>query len=616
MSSFYCVHYRSIFTDKNGIGFTGEYLSTYCEDCKKMACYHLDIIETISRCNSCHCHATQQDVIRHLQIFVNDGHVDDSNDKCPCGHSIKEHPYFYSQIKKRKREPLTIMNLIINGDHFIILGDVCDFLHLKDIAVLDSAFTNHKYRTSWNDFLEKKYEFKINLYANRNHMFKETYIQQLLKYGIWLKLKRANVSLLDLGRIAIHESYDISEYNKVVNNSFFEDVEVDMTKYYEEATILFYKYTFCRVKELRIINSTSRCDENEIEIEVWSEIINLIPQIFNNIVILDLQLGLIFSDRELSNFASPIAKYCTSLSEIYLEGLEGDTVNELCKTLKESNNTSLTILSFQGWSCGTKVLSLEYLQRFHLKELFLHSYYVCNKSITLLVNNCTSLKTLSLKNVKFSSKLVSDWLSESLEELAFDNCCFVEYKIDFLGFNYRSLKCVSEFTQSGDLPYGIFETVTKYDDKLEEFLWPKYNESLYFGIKLEFKNITLSNLHILNINDDTLVTEETLINQIIRNGGKLKEIYIFNWHCTDLSLDAIGDSCPHLSTIGLYVDDLRMTEAGLKRLIDKCLQLKFIVFHYDPNSNLRSLNIMLQYYPFDDICRNRNISIYFKDLTK
>ena len=78
-------------------------------------------------------------------------------------------------------------------------------------------------------------------------------------------------------------------------------------------------------------------------------------------------------------------------------------------------------------------------------------------------------------------------------------------------------------------------------------------------------------------------------------------------------MDAIGDSCPHLSTIGLFLDDLRMTEAGLKRLIDKCLQLKFIVLHYNPTKRY-DMPVNRKLDLFQNTFQTRNIQCYWDDL--
>jgi hypothetical protein len=145
------------------------------------------------------------------------------------------------------------------------------------------------------------------------------------------------------------------------------------------------------------------------------------------------------------------------------------------------------------------------------------------------------------------------------------------------------------------------------DEKVD---WPIYKPSMYDDKKIEFNNLDLPNLNKLDVSYDSLFAEESFIKNIIQKGSQLEEIIIWNWHCTDKSLDAISDNCHSLICIGLHVDGIRMTLPALEKLIKKCEQLKHIALFYCIDHTFTWPNIeKQQYYPVKALCQNRNITV-------
>ena len=239
------------------------------------------------------------------------------------------------------------------------------------------------------------------------------------------------------------------------------------------------------------------------------------------------------------------------------------------------------------------------------------------------------MENLHLIGVNFLDGNISNWKSLSLRELIFYKCkeCMKEelyetlfaydedgdqqyYKSGYFLNNIIDAKYHIEVYENDE--DCIFETVTLSCSSLtgDEVVWPVYKPSLYEGIKIEFDNLDLPNLNKLDVSYDSLFTEETFIAQLIKKGSNLKEIHIWNWHCTDKSLNAISDKCSSLIAIGLHIDGLRMTLSALDNLIKKCREhLKHIFILNGGDHTFSWPDLDEQYYAVKALCINNNITV-------
>ena len=624
MSSYYCANTRSFFFESN---FD---LSTECTNCKHLGCYHVDITNGI--CKNCYCLATPEDVIKQFHLLKKDKNSKfDLNSKCPCGHLLSDHSNasilseklmkYYIDLehshedddallqlcKKTKREPVNInvlMNLEISQFNKIsCLMEICDYLLFTDIVTFDSAFNNHEFRRSWTAFLKNKYKFRVVIIGYCLKSF--SYIKKLLHFYVWLYKRNYKVCYIQM----MTSIYDV---DASVSEQYFKQ----MLGNNELANV------FDGCKSLISHNSGKYAD-------ALYNITKISLDTFRSLEELDLRTDIGSPSRSIiDNDVTIIIKNCPMLSRISL-CVYSDQVTGLCDSLNKQNKL-LTMLDLEHpqdpfYRDPIVISSFYLLKDLPLETLHLKNYNVHNDDITILVNSCSHLHELHLIGITFDNKIISSWNSSSMKALTLRNCYYMKTEDMILtytdddyilpkAYEFRGIRdALHHIDHIKDTQDGTceFKTITKLDFLLEEVSWPIYDSSFYDDFLLEFQDINFINLNYFDVSFDTLVNEKSLIREIIQKGNELKVVLLFNWHVTNLSLDSISENCPLLQTIFLCIDDLRMTELGLKGLIDNCKYLKCIIFYHEEESSLNVPDFKLLYYAFEDICESRRIRIKF-----
>jgi hypothetical protein len=582
-------------------------------------------------CKNCYCLATPEDIKQFHLLNKDKKSKHDENRKCPCGHLLSDHSNasilskklmkYYIDLehshedddallkifKKTKREPVNInvlMNLEISQFNKIsCFMEICDYLLFADIVKFDSAFNNHEFRRSWTAFLKNKYEFRVVIIG---HCLDFSYIKKLLHFYVWLYKRNYKVCYIQM----MTSIYD-------VDASESEQYFKQMLDNNELANV------FDGCKSL-IFNSSGKY------VDALYNITKMSVNTFRSLEELDLRTNIESPSRSIiDNDVTIIIKNCPMLSRISLD-VYSDQVTGLCDSLKK-HSKSLTMLDLEHpqdpfYDAVTIVIYSFYLLKdLPLETLHLTNYKVHNDDITILVNSCSHLHELHLIGITFDNKIISSWNSSSMKALTLRNCYYMKTEDMILSYtnddyifpkaySFRRLEhALHHIEDLKDTQDGTceFKTIKKLDFMLKEVSWPIYDSSFYDDFLLEFQEMNLINLNYFDVTNDTLVNEKSLMKEIIQKGKNLKKLLIFNWHLTDLLLDSISQSCPRLREIFLCIDDLRMTELGLKRLIDNCKNLRCIIFYQGHETSYDIPDFKILYYVFEDICKSKGIKIKF-----
>ena len=417
-----------------------------------------------------------------------------------------------------------------------------DYLSLKEIAQLDSAFCNHSDRRKWLDSLKC---YRPSRYVT---IYSENFAKWLILKNIQLRMLVLKVSISEeVSRQLFQNSSNLKTLRIIKNTNnndmilSFESLRnlatncqqlelLDMRNIQTPEGGLEVLSTTCHqlqyitltnVDDIQGLNKLIQMNNSLIDLHIETYHMHGIGEIFEN-------LGQHCSHIEYFEYKS------TSTTEIEATHAQIETFTRGCPKLESlSLNFGIAISTSMYdnlFHClGNFNPSLTRLNLFSFRLSTLSPENVINDSLRCLSNGCPLLSQFTIANTRVSAQAITYLVKHNihLETLILSFCCICDDRL----------------------------TITKEADKLKHL-----------------KRLDLS--YNRNINDESIIN-------LVKGCHTLEKIYIQGCpKLTDSCLFSIAANCPQLKTIYMDFDGNQITKRGLKELFNKCPKFIEIFSHY------------------------------------
>ena len=423
---------------------------------------------------------------------------------------------------------------LMSSDWFSIF---LQYLNLKDIVNLDTAFCNHMGRPTWLNLLkDHTIRYTIEIVDNIG----------LKKMTDWLISKHIHLDKLYFKYSPRFDSHKVLPDETISrltrNNPNMKELKI------ENYSAMFFPCTamFCTQTESLDMYRVNIPDNG---IESMSRTCHQLKHLklsnFNHDGILELlttnrcMLSLTLSNYNgrnaiiLGEIFDALGLYCPLLQNCHIYDFNGDVTDAQMEIFtKGCPNLKQLRLSLHTKMC----------------HKLLHSLGSYNPALE-------KLRLLRVGNDNRDNTTLTSEQSQSLQCLS--NGCLLLKEIDLCNFKVSTSDFIYLVNHSIHLEKLFFDTCNICDD----------------GIIINKEADKLKYLKLLRLTHNLKITDESIIN-LVKGCHNLKNIRIdYCSKLTDISLFNIAANCPNLESVYLYFDDDKITKSGLKELLKKCSKL-------------------------------------------
>ena len=414
------------------------------------------------------------------------------------------------------------------------------YLNLKDIAILDSAFCNREDRISWLILLRQ--HTVPFLFIERNILINE--------FANWLILKNTFSSELKFSLMPENNTYpDLSDENmiKLINNCpHLKSLEVNgehepirnFSAVFSNTIDCYSKLEVLKLEHVDITENTyellsKSCHQLKVIEFYFVSITGTETLLMASKNLLELYLNTNDYDINVGSILEVLGSYCPSLQSLSL--LNDDIVID---------ETDKQIEIFTKGCPYLKSLYFHFGETDMFDKLFLYlgTYNPLFEELTL-INHYNNPVICTLEPIK-----------------VFSMGCPLVRKIVWNNMQLSTTEC--------------FNHLINNCTQLEELTLEKCRVCKDGLIITKESDKKLQNLKNLNLSGNDNLTDESFIN-IIKGCYNLKTIRIHYRHkLTDASLMSIAANCPNLEALYFHKAGNKFRDIGINELKTKCLQLK------------------------------------------